>query len=250
VPSANSSITKRDRPERQRRLRIHRAAWLSLAGMCFAMWLYAVQAKASSLGTDLIVMLDMSMGETERGPIVRTLGAGARVAAMELRPGDRVSLVAFSRDARTLLPMTGDGSQFESALRKSGGWIVERNQRHLYDSLLTALSVFSGAGASDRRRCIVVFTTASDEGSRHTASEVASAARSQNAAIFVALISPQPSRPYLMPGGRVYSNGPYVNEDDLKRILEPLVRETGGDVRTYMETQYVIAKAIGDMVNQ
>jgi hypothetical protein len=36
-------------------------------------------------GADIVIMLDMSMGETPRDPIVRTLSAGARVAATELR---------------------------------------------------------------------------------------------------------------------------------------------------------------------
>lgn len=195
-------------------------------------------------------MLDMSMEVTGRDPIVRTLTAGARVAAMELKPGDRVSLVAFSGNAKTILPMTGDVRRFESALRKIGNWIVQRNQRHLYDSLLTALSIFPEATQSDRRRCIVVLTTASDAGSRHTAGEVALAARSKSTAIFVALISPQPSPPHLMPGGRVYPNGPNANENEEKKMLEPLARETGGDVRVYEANQYVIARAISDMVNK
>jgi VWFA-related protein len=216
-------------------------------GACFALACCTLLARASSAGVDLVIMLDMSMGDTGLDPIIRTLSAGARVAGMELKPGDRVSLMSFSGSAKTILPLTDDIGKFESALQKTGNWIVERSQRHLYDSLLTALSKFPEGTQADRRRCIVVFTTASDVGSRHTAGEVALAARSKSAAIFVALISPQPLPPNLMSGRHVRSNVP--NEDEEKKALEPLVRETGGDIRVYAENQYVIARAVGDMVN-
>jgi VWFA-related protein len=195
-------------------------------------------------------MLDMSMENTDRGPIVHTLSGGARTAAMELKPGDRVALASFSGNAKTLLPLTDDVRKFEYAVRNTGNRMVQRSQRHLYDSLLTALNVFPEAAQSDRRRCIVVLTTASDAGSRRTAGDVALAARSKSVAIFVALISPQPSPPHIMPGGRVYPKGPNANASEEKKTLEPLARRTGGEVRVYVESQYVIARAIGDMVNQ
>jgi hypothetical protein len=211
---------------------------------------WALPAQTSSSGTDLVIMLDMSMGPSVQEPIVRILSGGARVAATELKPGDRVSLVEFSGTAKTTLPPTDDVRKFESALRKAGTWTVEHNQRHLYDSLLSALSTFPEAGQSDRRRCILVMTTSSDVGSRHSSGDVALSAKSKDAAIFVALLSPPTSLPHLMPGGRLYPNGPGVNEDEERKALEPLVVGTGGEIRVYEANQYAIARAIGDMVNK
>ncbi len=48
---------------------------IRLAGLCFALWPCAVLTPASSPGTEVVIMLDMNMGDTERGPIVRTLAA-------------------------------------------------------------------------------------------------------------------------------------------------------------------------------
>ncbi len=224
--------------------------WSRLAGACFALSLCALPVRASSPGTDLVVMLDMSMGATAQDPIVRTLSAGARVAAMEIKPGDRVSLVEFSGTAKTIFPLTDDVRKFESALRRTGKWTVQRNRRHLHDSLLTALSIFPEATRSDRRRCILVLTAASDAGSRHSLNDVVVAAKSKGTAIFVALISPPASIPHPMPGGRPYPNGPSANEDEEKKTLEPLVRQTGGETRVYEANQYVIARAIGEMVDK
>jgi hypothetical protein len=41
---------------------------------------------SASAGTDIVIMLDMSMGETPQDPILRTVSAGARAAATELEP--------------------------------------------------------------------------------------------------------------------------------------------------------------------
>jgi len=193
-------------------------------------------------------MLDMSMGATPQGPVIRILSAGARVAVTQLNPADRVSLVEFSASPRTILPLTDDVHKFESALRKTGNWIVEREQHHLYDSLLAVLATFPDTIQPDTRRCIVVLTTASDAGSRHSASEVALAAKSKGAAIFVALISPAP---FPHPLGRATGpNTSFPNADNEIKALEPLVRPTGGAVRVYEANQYVIARTIAEMVNK
>lgn len=221
-----------------------------LFGICFALSLFAVPGRTAAPGTDVIVMLDMSMDAENGDPDIRTLAGGARVAAMELKPGDRASLVTYSKDAKAVLPLTGDLRKFESALGKTGKWIVQRQQRHLYDSLFTVLSTLPAAASPDRRRCILVLTTASDAGSRHTANEVALNAKSRNTAIFIALLSPPPSFPHVLPGGRVYPHGPNANSSEEKKMLDPLTRETGGDVRIYEGNQYVIARAIDEMVNR
>ncbi len=130
-----------------------------------------------------------------------------------------------------------------------GNWIVEGRQSRIYDSLLAVLSSFPDATPSHKRRCIVVLVTSSDAGSRHTAGDVTLAAKSKNTAVFVALISRQASRLHLTSGG-VKVSGPDVNENEEMKALEPLSSATGGDARVYLETQYVIAKAIHDMVNK
>lgn len=222
-----------------------------LVAMAWVLAACALPLNAATAGADVVIMIDMSMGETAQDPIVRTLSAGARVAATELKPGDRVSLVEFSGSVRTILPLTDNIRKFESALHNSGKWIVERDQRHLHDSLLTVLNAFPDGIQSERRRCIVVVTTAADAGSRHSANEAALAAKSKGTAIFVALISPSLSAPQQAPrGGAVYSHGRAANEDEEKKALEPLVRATGGEVRVYEPNQYVIAKAISEMVNK
>ena len=228
---------------------------LSIAIMSFS---GAPSMRASGPGTDLVVMLDMGMDATQRGAynlpsqnIINSLAGGARVAAMELRPDDRVSLVTFSEKAKIVLPMTADTGKFESALRRAGEWVVQNPQRRLFDSLLTAIDSFQEAPRPGIRRCVLVLTTMSDSGSRHSADEVVDAARSKSVTIFVALISAQRSPGRGMgPVGQPSPRGLLADEDEEKRMLAPVAKRAGGDVRVYSQSPYVTARAIDEMINQ
>jgi hypothetical protein len=162
-----------------------------------------------------------------------------------------VSLVEFSKVPKTILPLTSDFRKFESALHNIGKWTVQRNQHHLYDSLFTALNLFPDRIQPSRRRCIIVLTMTTDGGSRHTADDVALAAKAKRAGIFVSLLSLSRSAPHPMPSGRgIHANGPAADVNREKMTLEPLVRPNGGDIRVYEVNQYAIAKAIRDTVNK
>jgi hypothetical protein len=229
-----------------------------LASICiFALLFCAFTARPSSQATDMIVMLDMSMDSRDANAVnlpsaesIRILSGGARVAAAEIQPGDRVSLVTFSDKAKIVVPMTNDVRKFESALRKTGSWIAQKYHRHLYDALLTALNTFPVSAPSDTRRCILVFTSASDLASKHTADEVAAAAKSKHTAIFIALISPPLVPPHIMPGGHVYPRGAPSDKNEDRKTLAPLAWQTGGDIGVYPASPYVVASVIRDMVNR
>src|SRR6185312_10873593 len=142
-----------------------------LSGILLAVLLVLSAGTAATAvrGLDLVVMLDMGMDATQPGAsnlpsqnIINSLAGGARVTVTQLRAGDRVSLVTFSEIAKTVVPMTDDFSKFEAALRKVGRWVVQRDRRHLYDSLLAAIGDFPEIAQPERQRCIVVVTTASD----------------------------------------------------------------------------------------
>ena len=218
--------------------------YLCIMGLIFISSTGILAAPAASTGTDITVMLDMSMGANSQDPIVRTLSAGARVAAAELKPGDRVSLVEFSGNAKTILPLTEDIRKWESALRHAGNWVVEREQRRLHDSLLTVLSAFPNRIEPDRRKCIVVLTMATDTGSHYTAKEVVSAAKAKGIVIFVALLVPSRDTSRRVRGAGTQPNGPSENTDEVKRLLESAAIPTGGIVRVYEANQYAIAQAI------
>ena len=207
-------------------------------------------ARAASPGNDAVLMLDMSMGETEHDPIIRTLSAGARVAATELKSEDRVSLVEFSSNAKTVLPLTGDRRKFEAALRHAGRLVVQHGQHHLYDSVLTAINIFPNDEQPARRRCVVVVTASGDAGSKHSAEEITLAAKRKGAVIFVALVSPSHSLGQSGPGRQMHPNSSTASADDGRKTLEPLARGTGGDIRLYEANQYAIARAISEMVNK
>ena len=213
-------------------------------------------AGAAATGSDIVLMLDMSMDATEPEAfnlpsqnIINALAGGARAAAIEIKPSDRVSLITFSGDAKIVLPLTSDTRKFESVLGRTGTLVVQTEKHHLYDSLLTAMNSLSAHPQVERRHCILVVTTSADLGSRHSVDDVVLAARANKTTVFVALVDPQVAHTHVFAGKTYPKNAP-PNEDDEKRSLAPLVHQTAGDIRIYEQSPYVIAHALQDMVNK
>lgn len=130
----------------------------------------------------LVLMLDTS-GSTINFRTTLKLAAARFIDT--LAPDDRIAVVAFNREARTLARFTTDRRRIYEAIDRAEG----RGETQLYDALRHSLEELAGEGT--RRKAIIVMTDGIDTGLR--SQDRASGAQTTTEAEALATINPEAS---------------------------------------------------------
>ncbi|WP_321476394.1 vWA domain-containing protein [uncultured Paludibaculum sp.] len=202
---------------------------------CFIPWA-AGQTKA----LDLVFAVDVSESMAEPGRFIRE---GARLAAYELAPQDRVAVIGFSSSAKLHAGFTSDPKAIDIAFRRATAPLVRKSgQLRLYDGVFAAIEQFPAYGDADRTRSVAVITNDLDGGSSHEQVELIRRARSKGVGIWVFLIG-NPDRGLPQPNGG-HPQVPYLDTRFAADHLRPLSDETGGKVMTLDGNGYVLRRII------
>lgn len=122
--------------------------------------------ETSSAPFDLLLLIDLS-GSTAKvinpNGANRTVADVIRAAALRFieaaRPQDRIGVVAFAGEARTVSPLTSDRERLRTSIRA-----MERpfGDTRLYDATAFALEMFEREAAGHRRRAVVLLSDGLD----------------------------------------------------------------------------------------
>jgi Ca-activated chloride channel homolog len=149
---------------------------------------------------EIVVALDVSYSMTEAMPSLK-VAAGKFLG--NLRPADRVTLLAFNDNIFTLARQSTDTAQRVRAVDRLAPW----GGTALYDAVLTSMNVL---GRQSGRRSLVVFSDGEDQSSVATLKRVEARMETSDATIY--------------PIGL----GRGVRESGLRAILDRLAEVSGG----------------------
>jgi hypothetical protein len=197
-------------------------------------------ASAQSDGADIVVLLDVGQNMTAPASFV---ARGARLAAYELGPTDRIAVMSFSSSTKVQLGLTSNTEKMDEALRKATRTTFRVTAKHpLYDAIREAIDQFPQPPSPKRRSTIVVITNDVDGGSVHTPDELIREAKARGVAIWVFLVA----NPYPQPG-RVQNGYPRIPYPDVQFAADqfrPIAEKTGGNVVIRDMNGYVLRQAI------
>lgn len=114
-----------------------------------------VAVTQESAPLDLILLFDVS-GSMKPG--ISRVSKGAREALAQLRKGDRVSVMIFTRSLSTLLEFTDDLKMVEGVIREDVLGQRFTGGTYLRESIYHAGKAFEYEGKTERRRSVLVIT--------------------------------------------------------------------------------------------
>jgi uncharacterized protein (DUF58 family) len=211
-----------------------RACWFGRCGAFLAIThaAYSGVACERTTAVDAVFVLDLgqSMIYVQKG-----LASGARLAAFELSPEDRVAILGFSSEFKTFLPLGQHLQEFDTAFRDASSRPAgRRGTSRLFDALLGAMALFPVA--KDTTRCPVVFAITNDEdrGSTHGGADVVRAAAAKGVVISFVLIR----NPIPMVRAR------YPDVDAAAGRLREVAVPTGGNVVVRDFSNYILRQLV------
>lgn len=193
---------------------------------------YSGVAWERAAAVDTVFVLDLGRSMTH---VEKYLVPGARLAAFEFSPEDRLAVLGFSSDFKTFLPFGQHPQELETAFRDASARPAGRpGTSRLFDALLGAIALFPAAKdtTKDTARCPIVFAITNDEdrGSAHGESEVIRAAVAKGVVIsFVLVRNPLPM-----------IRAPYPDVDAAAGRLREVAVPTGGDVTVRDFSNYIL----------
>jgi len=188
---------------------------------------------------DLVFVLDVSPNMAEPSAFIRE---GARLAAHELTPDDRIALLSYSSSITRHLEFADSRGQFANAVWRATSRSIRKSApRLLHDSIHAAIQMFPTTPNVHRRRAIAVVTNDADQGSSHEPTALIQDANRRSVAIWVFLVKdPQSVKPI---GSR---HNPYPDIANVVKEIHQLANETGGEVVLKEPNGYVLRQIIED----
>lgn len=168
------------------------------------------------LPIDVTVLLDISASVT--GPVLDELRRALRQLRTDLRPTDRLKLMAFNMRIRRLVDFADPGSVSDTALASLGG----AGSSAVFDSLAVALASPAPAG---RRQLIVLFSDGQDSSSITDAEILLDVAKRSTATVAVVLASSLRQRP-----ASLLRNASSLGSMTVGGLADQIASETGGFV--------------------
>lgn len=177
---------------------------------------------------NVVMLLDLS-GSTQRKR--KAMREAAEKFVDALPNGDRLAIVAFTRQYRALTDFTSDKAELKSVLGKINGF---SGGTAFYDSMWKALDQLDQL--TEARKAIVVLTDGEDEAlvsnreTAHTYDDLIGRASEEDVTIYPIYFSPQNQ---INKVGILFGGGSLLGETPSKtarRQLENLADQTGGEV--------------------
>lgn len=168
---------------------------------------------------DLVLLYDIS-GSME--PRVMEVARHARAALSELRSGDRVAVITFSRWTKVTQELTSDIGAVETSISRDVLGADFKGDTHLLAAVDEAAKYIARRSARGRRRAVVIFT---DNRGAVTVRENTVVRRLWEADASLSLVE-LPLAPYEGPGmgSRLAGGG------TIYATVDKVVAQTGGDV--------------------
>lgn len=114
-----------------------------------------VHFSAGEEALDLILLFDIS---GSMRPKVQGVAAAAREGVQELRPGDRVAIMAFNRRSRMVAPFTQDMAAVQRSIQQDVLSLPFGGGTYIQSAVSDAGKVFRAEPVTGRRRAILVIT--------------------------------------------------------------------------------------------
>lgn len=177
---------------------------------------------------NVVMLLDLS-GSTQRKR--KAMREAAEKFVDALPAGDRLAIVAFTRQYRALVDFTADKAQLKSVLVQINGF---SGGTAFYDSMWKALDQLDQL--TEARKAIVVLTDGEDEElishreTKHSFDDLLGRASEEDVTIYPIYFSPQN---HINKVGVLFGGGSLLGETPSKtarRQLEQLADQTGGEV--------------------
>lgn len=170
---------------------------------------------------EIVVAMDIS---GSMGAAIDDLKAAVRQFLMQLKPADRVTLVAFNAEMFVLARREADAAARLAAIDGVTAW----GGTALYDAIMRSLDLLS---RQPGRRSLVVFSDGDDQSSQATFATVDRALRGGDASLFVVGLG----------RGR--------EQATLRETLEALVEPTGGRA-LFAERSGELGAAFGEVIQE
>lgn len=194
-------------------------------------------AMAQPAPFDLVFVLDVGKSMAEPAKFIRE---GARLAAYELTPDDRVALLSYSSSTTKQLDFTGSPEKLRDAFWKASTRSAKNSgPLVLYDSIFAAIQMFPRQADGRRRRFIAVITNDTDRASRHQPGELVRESKERGIAILIVLI--KNSQAMAQPG---HPRNAYPDVSQAAKELRQLAEETGGDILFKDMNGYVLRQTL------
>lgn len=168
------------------------------------------------LPIDVTVLLDVSASVT--GPVLDDLRRALKQLRSDLRPNDRLKLMAFNMRIRRLVDFTDPASVTDSAMSSLAG----TGSSAVFDSLAVALA---SPPASGRRHLIVLFSDGQDSSSIIDADILLDMAARSTATVAVVLASSLRDRP-----ASLLRTAAKLGSISVGGLADQIASETGGFV--------------------
>jgi tight adherence protein B len=177
------------------------------------------------------VVLVIDATETMRGRAIKDAMSAARAFASHRNPQQPLGVITFNADPRTLLPLSTDQSEIDTALASTPS--LRARGTHINDAVGAALDLLEGGKVA--AGSVVVLSDGADTGSRTRAETVAARANAEGVRIFTVALRSQSFDPSVLRSLASRSGGRY-SETTSSRALAGIYEELGSE----LANQYLI----------
>ncbi len=177
----------------------------------------ASQASKKTFG--VVLVLDAS--DSMKGVPIEQAVAAERAFAARRNPNQQLGLVAFNSTARVVLPLTASGAKIAAALAAAPRTAFGT---HIFDALATAEQMLVHSRVTSGS--VVLLSDGADTGSRHSAEQVARAARADHLRVFTVGLQSSAFKPHTLEALAAAGNGSFAIARTT-RDLNPLFDQLG-----------------------
>jgi tight adherence protein B len=176
----------------------------------------ASQASKKTFGVVLVIDASDSMA----GVAIRKAVAAERAFAAQRNPNQQLGIIAFSKKAQVVLPLTASETRITLAL---GSTPKLSFGTRIFDAVAQAEAMLSDAKIGSGS--IVVLSDGADTGSKNTVAKVAAAARSEHVRLFTIGLKSKTFKPSSLQSLAVAGGGDYTlakSTNDLQPLFDQL----------------------------